>query len=129
MRRRGAVLELGIIPEHRQEMFLEPHHQGMNPSVEYDVGALETHLRGIASGKVLDVNRRGNDGARNAEPFRDVAFHLRAEHQLRLKFADLRFDVEIVVGDQGLDPMQLRGLANLAREFTGIGAEADDLEA
>ena len=59
----GIVVELEILAEHRKQVLLEPHHQRMHQRVEQDVGTLEPHDRRIARGEILNVNRRGDDGA------------------------------------------------------------------
>ena len=64
-----------------------------------------------------------------AEPLGDVALHLGAEDEFGLERGDLLLDLEIVVGDQRLDAVELGGLTDLTGEFPRIGAEADDLEA
>ena len=71
----------------------------------------------------------GNHRAGHAQALGDMALHLGAQHQLHLQLGDLRLDVEIVVGDQRLDPIELGGLAHLAGEFAGVSAEPHDLEA
>jgi hypothetical protein len=98
----------------------------MDQGVEQDVGALEAHLRGVARREVLDVDRRGDHGARDAEPLGDVALHLGAKDQFRRGRADRCFDVEVIVGDQRLDAVLGRLGADLAGEFTAVGAEPDD---
>ena len=78
MRRRGLEgVELEVVSEHREQVFLEAHHQRMDPGVEGDVGALDAHLRRVAGGEVLDVDRR-EITAQHAQPLGDVALHLRA---------------------------------------------------
>ena len=47
-----------------------------------DVGAFEANLGRVAGGEVLHMHRRRDDRARNAETLGNVAFHLRAQHQL-----------------------------------------------
>ena len=128
MRGRRVVVELEVVAEHREQMLFEAHHQRMDPGVEDDVRALEAHLRRIAGREILHVHGRRDDRARDAEALGDVALHLRAEHELGLQLLDLRLDFEIVVGDQGLDTVSLRGLADVAGEFAAVGAEADDGE-
>ena len=100
MRGRGAVVEFGVVAEHREQMLLEPHHQRMDPGVEDHIGAFEAHLRRIAGGEILHMHRRGDHRAGNAEPLGDMALHLRAEHEFGLQFGDFGFDVEIIVGDR-----------------------------
>ena len=96
-------MELEVFAEHAEQMLLEPHHQRMNPGVEQHIRALEAHLRRVSGGKILNVDRRRNHGAGNAQPLGDVALHLGAEHEFGLQLGDLRLDLEIVVGDQRLD--------------------------
>ena len=57
-----------------------------------------------------------------------MAFHLRAEDKLGLQLLHPCFDVEVVVSDEGFHIILLRGFANLASEFTAVGANADDLK-
>jgi hypothetical protein len=127
--RGGVVAELRILPEHADEMLFEPHHQRVDPRVEDDVGALEPHLRRVAGREVLDVDRGGDDRARDAEALRDMALHLRAEDELRLQGDDPGLDLEVVVGDQRLDAVQRGSLTNLPGHLAAVGAEADDREA
>ena len=58
-----------------------------------------------------------------------MALHLRAEHQFGLQRLDRLLDLEIVVGDQRLDAVQLGRLAQIAGEFAIVAAEPDDFEA
>jgi hypothetical protein len=60
------------------------------------------------------MHRRRDHRAGNAQALGDVALHLRAEHQFGLQLGDPRLDLEIVVGDQRLDAVELGGLAHLA---------------
>ena len=129
MRRRGFVVEFEILAEHRQQMLLQAHHQRMHPGVEHHVGAFEAHLRRIARREILHMHRRRDHRAGNAQPLGDVALHLRAEHQFRLQLGDLRFDLQVIVGDQRLDAVELGGLAHFAGELAAVGAEPDDGEA
>ena len=59
----------------------------------------------------------------------DVALHLRAQNQLGLQLGDLFLYGQVVVADQGLDAIQLGGVAHFAGEFAAVGAHADDLKA
>ena len=122
-------MEFHIVAEHGEEVLLKAHHEGMHPGVEDDIGAFKTHLRRIAGGEILHMDGGGNHGAGHAQPLGDVALHLGSQNQFHLQFGDLRLDVQIVVGDQRLDPIELGGLAHLAGEFARIGAEPHDLEA
>ena len=101
----------------------------MNPGIEDDVGAFETHLRRVARRKILHMHRRRDHGAGNAKPLGDMALHLRAQHQFGLQFRDPGFDLEVVVGDQRLDPVEFGCLANVTAEFAAVGADPDHLEA
>src|SRR5947209_17000710 len=101
----------------------------MDPRIEEHVRALEAHLRRVAGGKILDVDGGGDDRAWNPQALGDVPLHLRAENQLRLERRHLRFDLEIVVGDEAVGVDGGGGFSNLAREFARIGANADNLEA
>ena len=123
------AVELEVVAEHRQQVFLQAHHQRMDPGVEDHVGALEAHLRRVARREVLDMDGGRDDRAGDAEPLGDVALHLGAEHQIGLKLRDLGFDLQIVVGDQRLDAVVRGGFADLARQFAAVGAEADYREA
>ena len=122
-------MKLEVIPEHVQKMLFQTHHQRMHPGVEQHVGAFESHLRRVARREVLHMHRRRDHRARDAQAFGDVALHLRAEHELGLRFGDLGFDLEVVVADQRLDAVQLGGLADLACELAAVGAQADHCEA
>jgi hypothetical protein len=85
-------------------MLFQAHDQRMHPGVEEHIGTFETHLGGIAGGEVLDMHRRGDDRAANAEALGDVALHLRAQHQLRRGVDDRLLDIQIIVGDQRSTP-------------------------
>jgi hypothetical protein len=52
-----------------------------------------------------------------------VPLHLCAKHEFRLGRGDLRFDIQIVVGNQRLDAVGRRRLAHIARMLAAIGAE------
>ena len=78
MRRRCAVVELEVVLEHVQEVFLQAHHQRVHPGVEEDIGAFEAHLGCIPRRKVLHVHGSGNHGTGNAQSLGDVPLHLRA---------------------------------------------------
>ena len=125
----GGVVELEILAEHGEEVFFEAHDEGVNPGVEEDVRAFEPHLRRVAGGEVLDVDGGRDHGAGDAEALGDVAFHLGAEDQFRGGGDDGGFDVEVVVGDEGFEPVVLGAGAHGAGEFAVVAAEADDLEA
>ena len=53
----GTFVKFEILPEHAQQVLFESHHQWMHPGIEQDVGALESHLRCVARGEVLDMDR------------------------------------------------------------------------
>jgi hypothetical protein len=88
----------------------------------------KAHLRRAARREVLHVHRRRDHRAGQAQALGDVAFHLRAQHQLGLQLGDARFHLEVVVGDQRLDAVELGGLAHFARELAAVGAQADHLK-
>jgi hypothetical protein len=44
-----------------------------------------------------------------------VPLHLGAENELRLQFRDVSLDLQIIVGNERLDLIELGGVANLAR--------------
>jgi hypothetical protein len=44
-----------------------------------------------------------------------VAFHLRAQHQLGLQLGDAGLDLEVVVGDQRLDAVELAAASRTSR--------------
>mgnify|MGYP003340275705 CR=1 FL=1 len=88
MRRRNAIAEFKITAEHADEMFFQTHHQWVHKCVEEHIGALKTHLRGIARRKILHVHRCGDHGAGDRQPLGDMAFHLRAENKFRLRIND-----------------------------------------
>ena len=129
MGRRRFAVELEVVAEHRQQVFLQAHHQRMDPGVEDHVGALEPHLRRVARREILDVDGGRDDRAGDAEPLGDVALHLGAEHQIGLKLRHLGFDLQVVVGDQRLDAVMGGGFPDLARHLAAVGAEADYREA
>ena len=70
----------------------------------------------------------GNDCAGHSHALGNVPLHLRAQHELGLKFRDPGFNLQIVVTDQRLDAIQFGCLAHLARELAAVGAEADHRE-
>ena len=57
-----------------------------------------------------------------------MALHLRTQHQFGLQLGDPCFDVQIVIGDQRLKPIELGGFANLARKLPAIGPKPHDGE-
>ena len=75
-------------------------------------------LRPALIGQVGRVEQLAGD----AQPLGDVAFHLGAEDQLRLRRLDRRLDLEVVLADQRLDIVQLRCLADVAGKFAAVGA-------
>jgi hypothetical protein len=113
------LVELEVVAEHVQQVLFEAHHQRVHPGVEHHVRALEAHLRRVARREVLHVHRRRDHRAGHAQALGDVALHLRAQHQFGLQFGDLGLDLEVVVADQRLDPVQLGGLADLAARIRG----------
>ncbi len=129
MRGGGALAELAVLAEHRQQVLLQAHHQRVDPGVEQHVGALEAHLRRVARGEVLHVDGRGDHGAGDAQALGDVALHLGAEHQVGRRRSDRRLHVEVVVAHQRGDAVQRRGLAQLAGELSAVAAQAHHLEA
>ena len=98
MRRRGVVMELGVVAEHGEEVLLQAHHQRMDPGVEQDVGALEAHLR-ASSGPGSPARGPGAEITAQGTPRRLAMWRSiwRAEHQLGLQLRDLRLDLEVVV--------------------------------
>ena len=110
MGRGGLVVELEVFAEHVHEVFLKPHHQRVHPFVEDHIGAFEAHLRRIASREALHMHRRGNDRTGKPQLLGDVALHLRAENEFRLKLRHLGLDLKIIVGDQRLDAKLLGSL-------------------
>ena len=122
-------MELEVAPEHAQQVFFQAHHQRMHPGVKQHVGTFEAHLRRVARREILHMDRGGDHRAGQAQALGDVALHLRAQHQLDLQLGDMRFDLQVVVADQCLDAVKGRRLTHVAREFTAVGAQADDLEA
>ena len=129
MRGGGTFVELKVFAEHAQQMLFQTHHQRMHPGVKQDVGTFKTHLRRIAGREVLHMDRGRDDGAGQSQALGNVAFHLSAQNQLGLQGTYLLFDLQVVVGDQGLHAIQLGGVAQLAREFPAVGAHAHHLEA
>ena len=121
-------MEFKIIAEQDQQVFFQPHHQGMNPGIEDDVGALEPHLRRVAHGEILYMDGHRDHRTRNAEALGDMPLHLRAQHQLGLQLGDGGFDLEIIVRDERFEAIQLGRLAHVAGVFASIGAEAADSE-
>ena len=128
MARSAPIAEFEIVAEHRQQMFLQPHDQRVDPGVEQHVRAFEPHLRRVTRRKVLYVDRRRNNRAWNAKPLGNVPLHLRTEHQLRLEQADGVLVFQLFVGDLGFDAIECSGLAQIARKFTVVTAKADHFE-
>ena len=110
-------------------MLFQTHHEGMNPGVEDDIGAFESHLRRTARWIILYMRGRGNHRARQPQSLGDVPLHLCAEHQVRRELGDLGLDREIVVADQGLDAVARGSLAYFAAEFPGVSSKASHREA
>ena len=123
------VVELEVVAEHGQKVLFEAHHQRVDPGVEQNIGALHPHLRGVAGGEILHMGGRRDHCAGDAQALGDVALHLRAEDEFRLKLGDRLLDLEIVVGDEGGAVVQRRRGPDLPRKFAVVGAEAHDLEA
>jgi hypothetical protein len=109
MRRAGGIVKLEIIAEHVQKMLFQPHNQRMHPGVENHIRAFKAHLRRMAGGEILHMDRGRDHSAGNAQPLADVPFHLRAQDQFRLQRGDGRLHLQIIVGDQRLDPEGLGG--------------------
>ena len=124
----SGIRKFEIVAEHGEQMLLQPHHQRMHPGVENDIGAFETHLRTVPRREILNMHRRRNDGARQAQPLGDMPLHLGAEHQFTCRSRDGVFNHQIVVGDQRLDAIKLGGGANVASEFTVVAAQPDHFE-
>ena len=57
-----------------------------------------------------------------------MALHLRPQHQFGLQLGHPRLNVQIVISDQRLKPIELGGFANLAGELPAVGAKAHDGE-
>ena len=75
------------------------------------------------------MHRGGDHRAPDPEPLRDVAFHLGAEHELGPELRDVALDLEVVVGDQRVDPVVLLGGAtHVPGELAAVGAEPDHVE-
>ena len=128
MRGTGCVVEFDIIAEHAEKVFFRAHHQRMHPGVEDDVATLESHLWRVARREILHMYRRGNYGAGDAQALGSVPLHLGAKHEFGLQRGHLRFDFQVVVGDQRFEPVLHCGVAHLAGEFARIGAQADNVE-
>ena len=105
-------------------MLLQPHHQGVHPAVEDDVGPLPAHLGGIAGGDILNVQGGTDHGAGNAQPLGAVALHLGPKHQLRRCRSHGRLNGEVVIADQGLQPQLRRQRSDLPGHLTAVGAQA-----
>jgi hypothetical protein len=86
------------------------------------------HLWRVARGEVLHVDGCGDHGAGDAEALADVAFHLRAEDHLGRRILDGLLDLEVIVGDQRLDPELAAKLADGPRELAVVAAKTHDLE-
>ena len=128
VRRRCAFVEFEVFAEHPQQVLLETHHQWMNPGVKEHICALKTHLRGITCGEILDVNRGRNHRAGHSQTLRDVALHLRPQYEFGLQLGDPCFNVEVVVGDQCFETIQLGRFANFAGKLAAVGAQSNDGE-
>ena len=122
-------MEFKVFAEHAQQVLLQAHHQRMDPGVKQHIGTLKTHLRCVARGEILHMHGGRYHRAGNRMALGDVALHLRAQNQLGLQLRDLRLYGQVVVADQGLDAIELGGVAHFAGEFAAVGAHANDLKA
>ena len=75
-----SFAKLKVFAEHPNQMFFQTHHQRMHPIIKDYVGTFPTHLGGIPSGNILNVNRSRNDCARDAQTFGNMTFHLGAQN-------------------------------------------------
>ena len=123
-----AIHEFEIVAEHADQMLLKAHHQRVYPGVEDDIRPLESHLRGVAGGHILHMQRCADHGAGNAEPLSAVALHLGAEHQLGGGLGDGRLHGEVVVTDQGFETELSGGSAQLAGLLAAVAAQPHHLE-
>ena len=123
-----AVHELKVMAEHADQVFLQAHHQGVDPTVEDDVGPLPTHLRGVAGRHVLHMKRGTNHRAGDPKTLGAVALHLGPQHQLRCRLGHGRFHREVVIGDQGFEPQLSRQRPDLPGHLAAVGAQPDHFE-
>ena len=121
-------MKLSIVAEHMDEMFFQAHHQRMNPGIEDHIRAFKAHLRRVTRGEILHMDGGRNHGTRQTQALGDMPLHLRAEDQLRMKLGDTRLDIEIIIGNQRLDPKPRGSLANLPGIFARIGADANHIK-
>src|SRR6056297_2883043 len=124
----GIVVELEILAEHGQQVFLKPHDQRMYPGVEDHVCAFDTHLRAVARREILNMHGRGNDSAGNAQALADMTLHLGAEDHLGGQFLDPALNLEVIVGDEGLYAKFLGDTAQHPGLFAVVAAHADHFE-
>ena len=101
----------------------------MHPGVKQDIGALKSHLRCVAGGKVLYMHGRRNHGAGHTQTLGNMALHLRPEQQLRVQGPDLVLHIQVVVGNQRLDAIPFGSIPHFARKLTAVGAKAHHLKA
>ena len=92
MRRLRIAMKFEIFPEHAQQMFFQPHHQGMHPAIKNDIRAFKSHLRGVTRREILNMNRGGNHRTANPQPLGNMALHLGPQNHFRLQRFDGSFD-------------------------------------
>jgi hypothetical protein len=74
------------------------------------------------------VNRRGNDGTRDAKALANVALHLRAKDHFWLKLFNRLLDQQVVICNQRLDAVFFGQRAHIAGEFAIVTTHADNFE-
>ena len=74
------------------------------------------------------MHRGGNHRAGNAQTLTDVAFHLGAKDHLGLEGGNRRFNLKIVVGNQGLDTVLFSQSADWPGHFTVKATKPDNLK-
>ena len=96
---------------------------------EQHVAALHAHLWRAPRGKVLHMHRGRDHRTGDAQALGHVPLHLRAQHQVGPGLGDGGFHGQVVVGDQGLQAVVLRGLAHGPGLLAAVAAQADQREA
>ena len=112
-----------------QQMFLKAHHQRMHPRIKDDVRSFPSHLRRVARGNVLHMERSRNHRTGHAEALGNMPLHLRAEHQFGCRITDSLLDFEIIIANQRLEPHRRGRGAYITRHFTSVRAHTDHVEA
>ena len=124
-----VIMKLKIVAEHVQQVFFKPHDQRVHPCVKDHIRTFPAHLRRVAGGEILNMDGGRDHRARNAKAFADMAFHLGAQDHFGLQRGNGGFNLQIVVGNQRLDPVVFRQGADRAGHFAVKAAKACHFEA